>query len=252
MIRLCYRFSGVVSLALLSPVAFGQSPATIRESIERLIERRLSGAYMMQSCEPVTTFKNWVGIKLQDCRYNSGKLKARVILIRPRSRIIATWIVNACEEVSGVVTENCARQLADRMNCQSNYQFSVAGIVIENGQNYAFRDGVTVIIRGVRNGSREQLDDAAIEKTLKPDLKLGDEILKAKEFARLQGTTRKEYSDAGGTLDVCGLKWLEVVRNSFQAALKSDRNELLVAWLKSNRRPSAACKRDDSVQLTPC
>ena len=233
-------------LGLLSPVAVGQATATLRDSIERLVERRLSGAYMMQSCEPVTTFKNWVGVELQACRYNSGKLTAKVILIRPKSRIIATWIFNACEEVFGVVTENCARRLADRMNCQSNYQFPVAGIVIENDQNYAFRDGVTVRIRGIQNGSSNQLDDAAIEKSLKPKLKAGDELLEAWKFARLQGTTREEYRGAGGTLDVSGLKWLEVVRNSFQAALKSDRNELLVAWLKSHQGPSTAHKASTS------
>lgn len=195
---------------------------------------------MTQGCKPVTTFENWAPIELHDCRYNSGKLKARVILIRPESGIIATWIVNACHEIFGVVTESCARRLADRMNCQSNYQFPVAGIVIENGKNYAFRDGVTVVIAGIVNGSDKQLSGEAIEKSLQPNLKAGDELLEAGQFARLQGTTRKEYRDASGTLDVSGLNWLEVVRKSFQAALKSDRNELLVAWLKSNRGPSSA------------
>jgi hypothetical protein len=58
-------------------------------------------------------------------------------------------------------------------------------------------------------------------------------------FARIQSTSPKMWVDSGGSPDV--LKdgkpteaWMKVIREAYQKAWKSDRNELLVAWVRAN------------------
>jgi endoglucanase len=54
------------------------------------------------------------------------------------------------------------------------------------------------------------------------------------EFARIRRTTRAQYRAASGTENVEGAAWLRVVRQLYQQGRNSDRNELMIAWAKTN------------------
>jgi len=123
----------------------------------------------------------------------------------------------------------------------SGAQFPGAVIVTvymaESGfrKSYAFRDGVTVIIDGIPHATEAQLNAQQISLALDPDL--GPKLLSTASKAgpaRIQGTSRDNYLQSGGKEDVTGLKWLNVVRSTFQKALQSDHNELMTAWVKQS------------------
>ena len=181
-----------------------------------------------------------------DCSYqhqNTGgakeSRKGRVYMIQPDTDRIASWIINSCQDARGTVTQTCIRATACQVKIQSGTQFPVAGIVTEDmagdgfRKSYAFRDGVTVVIDGIPHATRTQLNAQEIALALERDL--GPKLLStaSKEGpARIQGTIRDDYLKTGGSEDVTGLKWLNVVRSTFQKALQSDRNELMTAWVK--------------------
>jgi hypothetical protein len=159
-------------------------------------------------------------------------------MLNPDARQLARWIVTACLEAKGSVDEASTHKLANHIISQSGAQFPVRGVVYEdilpaNGINevYCFMDGVTVKINGVDHRGEKQPSPEQMKKALNAALA---DVTWVGKYARLQSTTREDYRKAGGKEDVEGTAWLDVNRKLYQAAWKSARNELMIAWVKAH------------------
>jgi endoglucanase len=227
-----------------------QKTALPEEDVKRVVkyfEATMKSPYLAQDCEP-TSYPNWEALPVKKCLYTVSdgdgiKKSATVILLLPSPQQLARWVVHACVEVKGNASAQCTDKLSKRIHGQSGGQFPVAGLVFEDllptdkhdgiHEMYPFRDGVTVRVDGVRNQSTMQPTAKQIDAALVGEVK-GSGI-----YARVQGTTREEYKNNGGTADVGDskqrkLSWLAVSRDEFKAAWGSERNELLIAWARSN------------------
>lgn len=204
--------------------------------------------YMEQNCEPAA-YANWENFPLRQCRYTvtdkaksgqAAKKTATVIMLNASPEQLASWVVATCLEITGRAEAECTGQLFKRIQSQSGAQFVIAGVVLEDQEKddgiheaYAFRDGVTVKVQGLANGSTAQPTAEQIESALH------GEVQAVRKFARIQGTTVGEYNDNGGKEEVGTtaaptLSWLKVVRESYQKAWGNERNELMIAWAKDN------------------
>ena len=244
-------------LALLTCLGSGASPAQSpsrpqpepgREAaVQRLAEQlapRLTRARYMESDPQPVIVPGWEGFPTVKYTYSvhdhsTGATKtASVIMLNPDARQLARWIVTACMEAKGSADEASTRKLADHIISQSGAQFPVRGVVYEdilpaNGINevYCFMDGVTVKINGVDHRGEKQPSPEQMQKALNTVVA---DVTWVGKYARLQSTTREEYQKAGGKEDVEGTAWLNVNRKLYQAAWKSDRNELMIAWARAH------------------
>ena len=87
-------------------------------------------------------------------------------------------------------------------------------------EGYCFRDGVTVIVSGFKNGS--SLVKSPSEEEIKACL--NNPVVQVKRFARIQGTTVGMYKANGGLEDVGtdgkeNPNWLQVVRTLSQTGV---------------------------------
>lgn len=232
--------------------ASAERPAAVdlpREALERVaafFAARATARYMEQDCGS-TTYPGWDGYPLLRCRYevtdsDERRKSAEVIMLNPSPETLAVWIVDACLAVRGSADRECTETLSRRIHDQSGGQFPVAGIVFEDNlpadgvyEAYGFRDGVTVGIEGVEHRGTGQPSEEEIHASL------FGRVTWSGLYARLQGTTREQYRASGGTVAVGDssrsnrkLAWLDVVRELYQAAWDTQRNELLIAWARAN------------------
>lgn len=242
---------GVVFLCFQFVLPACSEMAVDQKLTQKIDSEIIRARYMERNGKLISTddkLPGWEGFPValyEYCVAEKDKKKkcASVAMLNPNAQKLATWIVAACREVKGKVIPECADQLIKQIRDQSGGQFPVAGIVLEdlnrNGvfEAYCFKDGVTVMPRAFKVGEAAPTPDQ-IDKCLA----LNDEdILSVGKYARLQGTTREEYRSSGGKEDVGDSRnrkrgWLKVVRESYQAAWKSETNELLAAWAKENVR----------------
>ena len=209
-------------------------------------EANLKARYMEQDCE-VTTYPGWNDFPLKQCNYsvtdgNGTKKSAKVIMLNPSPEQLARWVVFTCLKVKGNAADQYIDKLAKHIIDQSGAQFPIAGIVFEDVlpqdgiyEVYCFRNGVTVGIKGVKHRKTEQPTAQEIEKSLY------GEIEWTGKYARLQGTTREDYKDNGGKIDVGDsskgnrkIQWVEISRELYQAAWGNNKNELMIAWARRN------------------
>lgn len=234
-------------------------PADAVQRVEQQVNKMLNKPELKDgSCEKITNFQNWKNIELDKCDYTRKKDKtglkkhATVVVHIPTTNQLARWLVAACVIANGSASTKCTNFLVDRIVDQSGGQFPVAGIVYEDMEKdgyekaWNFRDGVTVVIEnGIDNSNKyQQPTDEQINSSLT------GKILKTGKYglARIQGTTREEYissckidnncvSDTKniGSTNERTVKWVDVVRQLYQAALESDRNDLIIAWARNNK-----------------
>lgn len=237
---------GVDTLSAPRPAAIENLPPDALQRVAAFFAARAAARYMEKNCQ-ATTYPGWEGYPLIRCRYevsdaDERNKSAEVIMLNPSPQTLAAWIVDACLVVSGGAESGCTERLSRRILEQSGGQFPVAGIVFEDilpadgiYEMYCFRDGVTVGVEGVAHRGTHQPTDEEIRASL------FGQVLWSGAFARLQGTTREEYRENGGAVDVGDssrsnrkLVWLQVVRAQYQAAWDDGRNELLIAWARGN------------------
>lgn len=229
----------------LSNASAGLPQDAVERVINKYANKLKNSRYMEKNCEP-TTYPDYEGLPLTKCKYSvkdsNGVIKtATVIMFNPSIEQLARWVVNTCMEVKGNASPSCTDKLFDHVIGQSGGQFPVAGIVFEDiipedgfTEIYVFRHGVTVVVSGVEHRSTRQPTDEEIEKSL------FGEVKRTFRYARIQGTTREEYKANGATVDVGDSKtkrkltWLEVSRDLYKAAWGKDRNELMIAWARTN------------------
>jgi endoglucanase len=244
MVLLTYLGSGALpAQAPSSPQPEQDREAAIQRLAQELAPRLAQARYMEANPQPITV-PGWEGYPTTNYTYSvrdrsTGTNKtASVIMLNPDARQLARWIVTACLEAKGSADEASIHKLANHIISQSGAQFPVRGVVYEdilpaNGINevYCFMDGVTVKINGVDHRSEKQPSPEEMQKALKA---LAADVTWVGKYARVQSATREDYQKAGGKEDVEGTAWLNVSRKLYQAAWKSDRNELMIAWAKAH------------------
>lgn len=224
--------SSVRSVATRSQVT--TLPAADLARVQRYFERKIPG-YMEGTSQPIE-HPGWQGYptKLHHYRTSDGK-SAKVIMCNADANRLARWVVSACLESKGRSDAEITDKLAKHIISQSGAQFPVAGIVYEDMDGkgnalFAFRDGVTCTLPGIANGDRRQVLPEEQSVSLDP----GTQIIRAGKYARIASTTREDYKAAGGTRPTSGTSWPATVRQEYQAALRNDRNLLIVAWAKAH------------------
>jgi hypothetical protein len=225
------------------PAAYAAAAADLaREIGPRLRQSR----YMEAGEGRDVVVRGWEGFPTRRYTYSvkdmDGTTKsAGVILLDPEPRQIARWIVSAVVEVTGGYDAARGRDIFRHIIAQSGGQFPVAGVVYEDilpadGKNeiYCFRDGVTVAVENVPHRGTAPLTPQQVTASI------GGKVTRVYTYARIASTSPQMWIAAGGAKDVLGAdgkpteKWLAAVRDAYQAAWTSDRNTLLVAWVKAN------------------
>ena len=230
------------AVSLHSAIAATSSDA---EQLAARIETRLKEArYMEQHCQPVA-YPGWEGFETQRCNYTITDAKTGtqkpglVVMLNPTALMLSNWIVEACKRVRpNLALSTCSDYLVNRVIKQSGGQFAVAGVVYEDiipednvYEAYAFRDGVTVVLEGVKHRGTKLLTPPQLEAAL--TTRPSSTVTKA-GYARIAGTSSNEYRWANPGTDIEGLKWPTAVRMSYQQAWLGDRNYLIEQWLLNN------------------
>jgi hypothetical protein len=150
-------------------------------------------------CKPVEVV-GYEGLPTKRCNYKQGKLRAEVILLDPSGPQLAKWVNAVCISLAADAkpVKECSLALLRRVAMQSSGHFPVAGVVLEDGKVYAFRDGVTVQVAAFRNGTTTPLTQEQIEAAVSAP------VIGWGKFARLQGTTYDDYRRYGRLTDQDG------------------------------------------------
>lgn len=229
-----------------------------RDSIPVLTQRcsrLLTHAYMAErKIRTERHLPGWEGFPVQLYEYHTGRdtvagvrKVGRVYLLNPSPKKLATWIANACCHTTGALDYRHSQQLLRWIAGQSGGQFPVLGVVYEAMERpqvyypYLFKDGVTVYLA---DSTWFAADQHCTEAQLNHYLTLTNRDLKpyTGRYARICSTTREQYLHNGGTEAVGRsttreervVHWLEVVRQLYQQAWRSDRNALIEAWAREN------------------
>jgi hypothetical protein len=218
--------------------------ALVKEFGPRLVRSR----YMQRGEGKEIALPGWDGFPIRRYTYavkdkDGAEKSADVVMLNPSPEQVARWIVSALVEVKGKYDPADGQKLFKHVIGQSGGQFPVAGVVYEDilpedGKNeiYCFRDGVTVVIEGVPHRGTDPMTPAQVEASISGKVK------RVYTYGRIASTSPQMWIDAGGSKDVLQAdgkpneKWLETVRKSYQDAWVKDRNELFVAWVKSNMK----------------
>ena len=226
----------------------------LRDGFPLLVERCrnvLSSAYMAQKLiSEHTNIPGWEGYPVKLYEYYTGKdvkkgvpKRGLVYLLNPSAEQLATWIATTCWEVKHSTDSTYLYKLAEFIKRQSGAQFPVQGVVYEDMytkgfyEPYIFKDGVTVY---VADSTQMPADKHCTDEQLEFYLRMTNADLKPNtgRYARICSTNRTQYYKNGGKTNVGdndehrSQAWLDVVRQLYQLAWLSDRNELIIAWAK--------------------
>ena len=229
--------------------------AYLKDSLPALVQRAkdlLDRAYMAQTLLGTTdTLPGWEGfpVKLYEYKtspdlYTHQPKTAKVYLLDPSPEKLAIWILTTCWEVKKSVDYKYVNELFLWIRGQSGAQFPVKGLVYEDQytkdfqEPYVFKDGVTVYIQ---DSSKFPTDKTCTPEQIEFYLRLSNADIKPQtgQYGRIASTRREDYLQDGGTEDVGNIndrkiKWLDVVRELYKKAWRSDRNELFIAWAKNH------------------
>lgn len=229
--------------------------AYLKDSLPALVQRAkdlLDRAYMAQTLLGTTdTLPGWEGfpVKLYEYKtspdlYTHQPKKAKVYLLNPSPEKLAMWILTTCWEVKKSLNYKYVNELFLWVRGQSGAQFPVKGLVYEDQytkdfqEPYVFKDGVTVYIQ---DSSKFPTDKTCTPEQIEFYLRLSNADIKPQtgQYGRIASTRREDYLQNGGTEDVGNIndrkiKWLDVVRELYKKAWRSDRNELFIAWAKNH------------------
>lgn len=230
--RLCLA---ATALAMHQKAVADDAPRSVLEAAKRVSKQ----GYMapLGACRDVTQ-PGYEGLPTKRCTYRQGSLKADVVLLDPDGPQLARWVNFTCEGLVpvGQSTERCGLALLRRIASQSSGHFPVAGVVLENGKAYAFRDGVTVTIAAFKNGTKVQLSAEQLE------LSMYAPVTGWGRFARLQGTAFDEYrrfgrlTDGSGKLiDDSSMTFPELVGARWRDDWGGDINSLMRTWACAHR-----------------
>lgn len=192
---------------------------------------------------PNLLYPRWIGFPVTLCRYHDVGATVETYFLNADRAKVARWTVTACNDAGAANMNACIRWLAGEMrNAATGNIFPVAGYVPEpggaSGRCYLFRDGVTINTDTytwpppVDGTCRPDAPNEDVDQTTAPAIWAG-------KYGRIASTTRPDYEAAGGSEDTEGVKWLDAVRELYQAAWTSNRNELISAVAKRGKRNGA-------------
>lgn len=230
--------------------------AYIKDSLKAMDLRSadiLSAAYMAQTLiGEKTDIPGWEGYPVKEYEYYTltdiksfQKKKGKVYMLNPSPRQLSMWIITAVWEAKGKIEYTDIDRISKFIKWQSGAQFPVKGVVYEDMytmgfyEPYVFKDGVTVYVADPKMFPE---DKTCTEEQLDFYLNMTNADLKPNtgRYARICSTNRDMYYAAGGKMDVGdnnenrSQAWLDVVRLLYQKAWRSDKNDLIIAWAKSN------------------
>lgn len=212
--------------------------------VKQQLDRRGLSAYMSGDCEPAS-FEGWSGFPVKRCEYKHRNFPAKplkVYMLNADTRKIAEWLVSACKSINSSHQLKCSERLAAHTICQSGAQFPVAGFVAEGNLIYLFRDGITVKFREIGASAISRVPTNFQEKIV---FETGT-ISAVRSYARIAGTSQGGYERYKGVLLGDGFGWKKEIRKAYQKAWRSNTNELMNAWAKSNK---AKIDRNVSVRV---
>jgi hypothetical protein len=232
---LAVTFAFAAGVCVHTALHAGEPPQAVLEAAQRIADR----GYMSprKACREVS-HPGYEGLPTKRCAYSQGKLKAEVVLLDPQGPQLARWVNFTCEGLlpTGASSKRCGLALLQRIAVQSSGHFPVAGVVLENGKAYAFRDGVTVRIAAFANGTSTQLSAEQMEQSMTAP------VLGWGQFARLQGTRYDDYrrfgrlTDGNGKLiDDSAMSFPQLVGSRWREEWGGSINSLMRAWACANR-----------------
>ena len=245
----------LLAVSLSAQAGHGKIPRKLlRDSLPVLTERCaevFEGAYMAQKHLGTNKkLKGWEGYPVELYEYYTGydstacgPKKGKVYMLNPSPEKLARWIMTACWAASGTLKYEYTERIRQYIIHQSGAQFPVSGVVYEamykpgDYYPYLFKDGVTVYLSDSTYFARDKHPgEEMLDFYLTMDY--GDLRPVTGRYARICSTTREQYLSAGGKEDVGTSEdrrqhWLEVVRELYKKAWKSDENELITAWAKA-------------------
>ena len=229
--------------------------STRAAAVKRLVDKwsvplensRYMSKKNVSSCTDVdpSVYAEWNDVSLKECKYSvvegHNKKTATAIVHFPSAEKIASSVVEACSKNttcnnSGHLNDLLLDKLFVRVICSSGGQFPVAGIVLEDMDgnsrynNYCFRKGVTVDVTGlftdfVVASNAKKKRDRFPEKQISDDENkrcINGSVERVWNLARLQGTTREDYQNSGGSLLTEGNSWMEVIGQLYKDAQSKD------------------------------
>ena len=231
--------------------------AWVRDSLPALTERcrqLLSRAYMAEKLIGETrSLPGWEGFNVRLCEYRTGRdvrtgapKTGRVYLLNPEPERLARWIATTCLEVKGSLGFEYTDRLLRWIRGQSGAQFPVRGVVYEAMERpgryepYVFKDGVTVYACRQRPlPGRRALHPRTVgvlpdPDRCRPETPHGPLRPHLQHDARTVQSRRRRADEVGDSGSDRRLAWLDTVRRLYRRAMKSDRNELMIAWAKAN------------------
>ncbi len=235
-------------------VAISRSIKANLPEVTKLVRAALSKSrYMEGTPIPTTTqLEGYKGIPVKLYRYNwnyAKNLVAYVYLLDADNERIARWLISAACWARGRYDLNDVKKLLATIEGQSGAQFPVLGVVLENDEDsfvspyIYFKDGITVAVKKEVRAAFKF--DTTYITTPKNSKKMqitfapenlpritNDNLSQCYYKGRIISTTRQEYKQAGGKLNVDGLNFMRVVRDEYLKALKSDYNFLIYARAK--------------------
>lgn len=185
----------------------------------------------------VIDFPRWEGFPVQRCDYYDTGVRVKTYMLNPSIYQLSRWTVTACKDARAINMRDCVSAVADTIIMASTGVFPVSGFIPEPADSAGghgkqmlcllFRDGVTV-------HSAQFVDAPAAVNGTCPSVDHGSQVTRAMRFARIASTTRDEYRAHGGAIFVGtdgdgSAHWLDVVRELYQRAWTSERNELISA-----------------------
>jgi hypothetical protein len=210
------------------------------------VKQAQKSAYVIFSsgsqCAPLgEDFQGWPGSSLLECSYSQGGLQGITYLLDVKAATIATWIEKACDErLPG--NGACFATVLACARANSGMMFAVSGNVIENRQNYFFRNGMTVAFKEAVNGSTQEVP-LSVQKSLlvAPNGKIDRIKSGLTRFWRtlpLQMALAYPSAHAPSTVKTQAQRvaWLSLVQAEILAAQQNGKNRLLSAWLLAHKK----------------
>jgi hypothetical protein len=186
----------------------------------------------------------WEGFPVTKCRYSDVGVTTTLLMLNPSADQLARWTVTACHDAEAASISACTRHMEDLIWRGSTGLFPVSGYLVEPAsaaggtgdgpECMLFRDGVTISTDTWDTQPAKGGNCGPDDETVKP-------ATAAKRYSRVASTTREEYYAGGGTKPAGASnnrdpRWVDVIRELYQAAWTSDRNELVSAKAKAEKQ----------------
>ncbi len=235
----------IVFAVLLPGLALAQSSTHIQA-----VERAQRAAYAVSDASNGCPAANqdvlgWPAALVRKCIYKGGALDGVVYLLDVKPQTIALWIETGCRTQMGDIA-SCFATVLKCGQTNSGMMFPITGNMLENMdhtpfKNYFFRNGMTVLMKGQRNGTTDNIDLARQDALALMPTSAIRGIPSGR--TRLWRTLPSEFaafdpaSGAPASLATAQERqaWLDLAAREFRAALEKPENRLLNAWIKAHQ-----------------